>query len=92
LEKLLGAGSFDGFINCLACRYAILLVFSNKFGFLSKVWIVVFTFLGYNWALIFSTFVIRFLHDDHPILLDVVTNVETNTSPFQITLQKTCTL
>jgi hypothetical protein len=37
LEKLLGVGSFGGFIGHLACRQTIILVFSNKFSLLFKV-------------------------------------------------------
>jgi hypothetical protein len=48
LEKLLGAWSFGGFIDRLARHQATILVFSSKFGFLSTVWFVVFSFLGCN--------------------------------------------
>jgi hypothetical protein len=46
LEKLLGVGSFGGFIGHLAFCQATLLVFSNKFGLPLRVWIIVFPFLG----------------------------------------------
>ncbi len=44
------------------------------------------TFLG-CWALITPTLIIHFQHDDYFILLDAIVHVETNTSPFQMTLQ-----
>jgi len=34
LEKLLGAGSYGGYINHLTCHHAILLVSSSGFGIL----------------------------------------------------------
>jgi hypothetical protein len=80
LEKLLGAGSFGGFIGCLAC-HLILLAFSNGLGLFSIVWIATSTFLG-CWALIAFAFVICFQQDDHPILLVVITHVEIGICPF----------
>jgi len=51
------------------------------FGLLFVVWIVALALLG-CWALIYPALVIRFQQDDRLIFLDVVTHVETNTSPF----------
>ncbi len=63
----------------------IILTSLGELGLLSMVWIVDPTFLG-CWALIVPTFVICFQQDDHVILLDVVTHVETDTSPFEMAL------
>jgi hypothetical protein len=85
LEKLLGAKSFSGFINHLACRQATLLASSGKLTFPSIVQTIAPAFLG-CWALITPTILIRFQQDDHPILLDAIAHVEIGTSPFQMAL------
>jgi hypothetical protein len=59
LEKLLGVGSFNGSIDRLTRRQAILLAFSYRFGLLSMVQIIALIFLG-CWALIALAFVIHF--------------------------------
>jgi hypothetical protein len=58
LEKLHGVGFFDGSIGHLVHCQAILPTFSNRFNFISIIWIVAFTFLG-CWALIAPTLVIH---------------------------------
>jgi hypothetical protein len=88
LERLLGVGSFGGFIGHLACPHAIFLAFSNGFGFFSIVRIIAFTFLE-CWALIIFALVIHFQHDDHPILLVAIAHVDINIFPFQMALQDT---
>jgi hypothetical protein len=88
LEKLLGAGSFGGFIGHLVHCHAILPTFSNGFGLLSIVWIASSTFLG-CWALITLTLVIHFQQNDHLILLDTVAHVEIGIFPFQMALRDT---
>jgi hypothetical protein len=85
LEKLLGARSFGGSINHLACGQAILLASSSGLNFLFIVWTIALTFLG-CWALIILTFVIRSQQYDHPIILDAVAHVEIGTSSFQMAL------
>jgi hypothetical protein len=88
LEKLLGVGSFGGFISHLTCHQSTLFLFSNKFGLPSRVRTIAFAFLGCK-APISSTFVTCFSHDDHLIFLDAVTHVEIDISLFQIIVQKT---
>ncbi len=85
LEKLFGAGSFGGSISHLVCHQAILPASLGKFNLPSIVQIVALTFLG-CWALNVLALVTHFQQDDHPILLDVITHVETSISPFQMTL------
>jgi hypothetical protein len=85
LEKLFGVGSFDGFIDHLAHYQAILHISLSKFILPFIFWTIAPTFLG-CWVLITLAFVIHSQHDDHPILLDVVTHVEIGISLFQITL------
>jgi hypothetical protein len=46
LEKLLGVGPFDGFIDHLAHHQTIFLIFPGRFSFLYVVWIVAFAFFG----------------------------------------------
>jgi hypothetical protein len=58
LEKLLGGGSFGGFISHLACHQATFLTSLGGFGLLSIVWIATPIFLG-CWALITLAFVTR---------------------------------
>jgi hypothetical protein len=86
LEKLLGAKSFGGSINHLACRQAILLAYLGGFDLLFIIWTIALAFLGCQ-ALITPTFVIHFQQYDHPILLGAVAHVEIGTSPFQMALQ-----
>jgi hypothetical protein len=81
LEKLLGGGSFGGFISHLACHQATFFTSLGGFGFLSIVQIATPIFLR-CWALITLAFVTRFQQDDHPILLDVVAHVEIGIFPF----------
>jgi hypothetical protein len=85
LEKLFGARSFGGFINHLTYHQAIFFTFSNELNFIFMVQIVAPAFLG-CWALIVPALV-TCLQDDRHILLDVITHIQTNTSPFQITLR-----
>ncbi len=94
MEKLIGAGSFGGFINHLTCHHATLPTSLSKFNLLFMVQTTILTFLG-CWALIVHTLLIHFQYDDHPILLNVVAHVETDTSLFQMALQDVqamCTL
>jgi hypothetical protein len=79
LEKLFGARSFGGFIDHLDCHQAILPTFLGGFDLLSVVQIAAPAFLG-CWALISPTFVIRFQHDDHLIILGVLGHVEIDSS------------
>jgi len=75
LEKLLGVGFYGGYINHLSSCHS-----SCFFKWVQPpfvVWIIARTFLGCS-ALIVPTLVNHFQHDDHTILLDVVTHVETN--------------
>jgi len=83
LDKLFSEGSFGGSIDHLAHHQATFPISSNRFGFLSMVWIVTPAFLG-CWALITFPLVIHFQQDDHLILLDVVAHVETDISLFQM--------
>jgi hypothetical protein len=85
LEKLLGAGSFGGYINHLVCHQATALTFSGKFNFLSIVWIIALTFLE-CWAFNDLALVTHFQQDNHLILFDAITHVETDIFPFQIAL------
>jgi hypothetical protein len=78
LEKLLGVGSFGGYIGHLArCRTTILTSSSMLF----EVPTIAFAFLE-CWALIVPTFVTHFQQDDRLILFDAVAHVETGISPF----------
>ncbi len=81
LEKLLGVGSFDGFIGHLVRCQATFLASSGGLNLLFVVRTTTFTFLG-CWALIILALVFCSQQDDHPIILNVVAHVETNTSPF----------
>jgi hypothetical protein len=45
LEKLLGVGSFGGFISHLVCCQTTLLASSGGLGFLFVVWTIAFAFL-----------------------------------------------
>jgi hypothetical protein len=81
LEKLLGARSFNGFINHISYRQAILLTSLSGFGLHFIVQIVALAFFE-CWALIVLALIICFQQDDHPILLDVVTHVEIDISSF----------
>jgi len=85
LEKLLGVKSFDGYINHLICHQGTPLVSSCKFNLFSIVWTIAPTFLE-CWALIAPAFVTYFQQENHPMLLDVVIDVETNIFPFQMAL------
>jgi glycerol uptake facilitator-like aquaporin len=73
---MFSVGSIGGFINHLNCCQTIILTSSGRLGLPFVVWNVVLAFLG-CWALIVFTFVIH-----HPILLDVMTHVEIDTSLF----------
>jgi hypothetical protein len=84
-EKLLGAGSLGGSISHLAHCQTTFLTSSNALDLASMVQIVAPAFLGY-WALIALAFVTHFQQDDYLILLEVVAQVETNTSLFQMAL------
>jgi hypothetical protein len=81
LEKLLGVGSFGGYISHLTHRQTILLTSSGRFDLPLMVQITTPAYLG-CWALIVLALIIHFQQDDHLILLDAVAHVETNTSPF----------
>jgi hypothetical protein len=59
LEKLLGAGSFGGFIGYLAHHQTTFFASLGKFGLLFVVQIITLAFLG-CWALISLTFVTYF--------------------------------
>jgi len=85
LEKLLGAGFFGDSIDHLAHHQVTFPTSLNEFSLPYVVWIVAPTFLG-CWALIVLAFVIHFQYGDHHILIDVITHVETNTSPFQMAI------
>ncbi len=84
LEKLLGVRSFSGFINHLTCCQTTFLTFSNKLSFPSIIWIATLIFL--RCALIAPKLVTHFKQNDHPILLDAITHVEINISPFYVAL------
>jgi hypothetical protein len=84
-EKLFGVRSFGGSINHLAHCQAILLASLNGFDLASMVQIVAPTILGCC-ALIVLAFVIHFRQDDYCIILEVVAQVETNISLFQMAL------
>jgi len=81
LEKLLGVGSFDGFISHLVCGQATSFIFSGEFNLPFVVWTLTFTFLG-CWALIALALVFHFQLNNHLIILNAIAHVETNTSPF----------
>ncbi len=85
LEKLLGAGSFNGSINHLAHYWATFLSFLGRFGLLFLVQITTLTFLG--WTLIVPALVTCFQQDNCPNLLDAIAHVEISTSSFQMTLR-----
>jgi hypothetical protein len=59
LEKLLGGGSFDGFIGHLICRHVTFPTSFGGFGLFSIIRTITPTFLGY-WALIILALAIRF--------------------------------
>jgi hypothetical protein len=81
LEKLLGVRSFDGYNGHLACCQATLFISLGDLGFLFVVQTIILAFLG-CWVLIILALFICFQQDDHPILLDAVTHVETYISLF----------
>jgi hypothetical protein len=81
ISKLLGGGSFGGFIGHLVHRQATFHVSSSRIDPISMVRIIAFTFLG-CWALIIPTLITCFSQDDHLILLDAMAHVETDNSPF----------
>jgi hypothetical protein len=81
LEKLLGVGSFGGSISHLVHHHAILHASSGGLNLLFVVWTIALVFLR-CWALIILAFVTRFQQDDHIILLDAITHVETNIFSF----------
>jgi hypothetical protein len=81
LEKLLDAGSLGGSISRLAHHQTTLPTSLGGLNFPFIVRIATPTFLGY-WALITLAFVICFQQDNHLILLNATTHVETCTSPF----------
>ncbi len=85
LEKLLGVGNFSGFISHSTHHQAIFPTFFSKFSFPFMVQIIALAFLG-CWALIILTLVICLQQDDHHIILDAITHVETNNSLFDISL------
>jgi hypothetical protein len=91
LEKLLDARSFGGSFDHPTHCYTIFLVFLGQLNFISMVWITTPTFLG-CWALIVLALITHFPHEDCFILLDVVVQVETSTSPFQMALQDVQTM
>jgi hypothetical protein len=84
-EKLLGVGSLGGSISHLVHCQATFLTSSNGLDLVSMVQIVAPAFLWY-WALIAPAFVTHFQQDDCLILLEVVGQVETNISLFQMAL------
>ncbi len=69
-------GFFGGFIYHPTHHQAILFTFSSELGLHYVIWTTTLTFLG-CWALIISTFITCFKQDDHPIILDAITHVET---------------
>ncbi len=85
LQKLLGAGFFGGSVGHLVHCQTTILVFLDRVGLSSMVRIVALVFLG-CWGLIVPALVIHFQQDYCPILLDVLTHVEINISPFQMAL------
>jgi uncharacterized membrane protein len=86
LEKLLGAGSCVSSINHLAHHHTTLLTSLGGFSLPFVVWIIAPTFLG-CWALIALASITCFQQDDRHVLLNAITHVETNISPFQMALQ-----
>jgi len=76
LDKLFGVGSFGGFIWHPTHCWAAFPTFSNELGLPFVIWISALAFLGCR-ALIVSTFITCFKQDDHLIILDVITHVET---------------
>jgi len=87
-EKLLDVGSFGGFFGHLTCHQATFLHYLVEFNLLFLIWIVAPSFLG-CWTLFPLALIICFQQDDHPILLDAITHVEINISPFQMAFQNT---
>jgi hypothetical protein len=85
LEKSLGVGSFDGYIGHLLHCQTTFLASSDMFNLPFVVWTTTFTFLG-CWALGALALIFRFQQDNHLIILNAVTHVETNTSLFYIRL------
>jgi len=81
LEKLFGVWSFGGFIGHLTYHYATLPASSSELDLYSMVWTIIPAFLG-CWALIILAFFFCFWQDDRPILLDVITHIEIDTSAF----------
>jgi hypothetical protein len=82
LEKLLGAESFNEFIDHLICHHATFLTSLNRLNLFFVIQITVALTFSRSWTLIALTFIIHFLQDDHLIFLDAVTHVEIGTSLF----------
>jgi hypothetical protein len=80
LEKLLGSRSFGTIVGHLVCCQIILLISSRGLGLPLVVRHATPTFLG-CWALIVHALVFHFQQDDHPILLNVVTDVKIDIYP-----------
>ncbi len=77
LEKLVGAGFFNGSISHLTHCQAIFPTFSNELSFIFMVQTTTPTFLG-CWALIVPTIATSFQQGDYPILLNAVAHVDTD--------------
>jgi hypothetical protein len=78
---LLGPRSFDSPELPLVYKQASLPITFSDVGLISTSTITLTTYLR-NWALIVSIVVVRFMVDQHPFLLEALTQVDNNTFPF----------
>jgi len=77
-ERLLGLGSFNSPKGPLAHKQACLPITFGGIELISTSTIAPTTYLG-NWALITIIIIVRFMVDQHPFLVEAVTQINNNT-------------
>ncbi len=88
---LLGPRSFDSLEKPLVRKQTSLPIIFNGIKFISTFNIAPTTYFK-SWALVASIIAIKFMVDQHHFLLEVLTQVNNNSFPFQQHLKVTCDL
>ncbi len=91
LRCFLGLRSFDSPKRSLAHKQAFLPIVFGGIGFIPTTTIALATYLK-SWALVASIIVVKFMVDQHPLLLETLTWIGNNTFLFQQHLKMDCNL
>ncbi len=90
-ERLLGLGSFNSPKGPLAHKQACLPITFSGIELISTSTIAPTTYLG-NWVFIALVIIVRFMVDQHPFLVEALTQINKNTFPFQQHFKAACDL